>query len=158
MLKGRNAEKGATKKKEQQVGSPRRLEFGVDIGENGGHQAVARHGVKHAGLSQQHHQDHGRKSANDAKLHQVIHPDVRRFVDGHRHRRRHAELGIRDHSCEDDGEQHVQHGADHQRADDADGHVLLRVLGLLRGGGDGVEADIGEEMVPAPIMMPLSPK
>ena len=30
-------------------------------------------------------------------------------------------------------------------AEDADGHVALRVLGLLRGGGDGIEADVGEE-------------
>ena len=32
-----------------------------------------------------------------------------------------------------------------QRAEDAAGQVALRVLGLLRGGGDDVEADEGEE-------------
>ena len=38
-------------------------------------------------------------------------------------------------------------GADHQRDDDADGQVALRILGFLRGGGNGVEADVGEENV-----------
>ena len=32
-----------------------------------------------------------------------------------------------------------------QRAEDADRHVALRLLRLLRGGGDGIEADEGEE-------------
>ena len=34
---------------------------------------------------------------------------------------------------------------DHQRTDDADRHVPLRIPALLRGGRDRVEADIGEE-------------
>ena len=42
-------------------------------------------------------------------------------------------------------DQHVEHGADRQRAQDADRHVPLRVLGLLRRGRDGVEADVREE-------------
>ena len=39
----------------------------------------------------------------------------------------------------------VQDGADHQRRDDADGHIALRIAALLAGRGDGVEADVGEE-------------
>ena len=39
----------------------------------------------------------------------------------------------------------VEQRADRERAQDADGHVALRVLGLLRGGRDRVEADVGEE-------------
>ena len=39
----------------------------------------------------------------------------------------------------------VEDGADDERGDDADGHVALRVLGLLGVGGDRVEADVGEE-------------
>ena len=42
-------------------------------------------------------------------------------------------------------DQDVEHRADQQGADDADGHVALGVLGLLRGGADGVKPDIGEE-------------
>ena len=37
------------------------------------------------------------------------------------------------------------HGADRERGEDADRHVALRVLRLLRGGRDRVEADVGEE-------------
>ena len=39
----------------------------------------------------------------------------------------------------------VEDGADDQRRDDADGDVALRVLAFFAGGGDGVEADVGEE-------------
>ena len=40
---------------------------------------------------------------------------------------------------------HVEDGADDQRPEDADRHVALGVLGLLRRGRDGIEADVGEE-------------
>ena len=43
------------------------------------------------------------------------------------------------------GNQDIEHGANQQRPDDADGHVALRILGLLRGGADGVKADVGKE-------------
>src|SRR3546814_12785302 len=39
----------------------------------------------------------------------------------------------------------VQQGAEHQRAEDADGHVALRILRLARRGGDRIEADVGED-------------
>ena len=39
----------------------------------------------------------------------------------------------------------VEHRADGERAEDADGHVALRVSRLLRRGGDRVESDVGEE-------------
>ncbi len=43
--------------------------------------------------------------------------------------------------------------------DDADGHVALRLLGLLRRGGDGVESDKREEhLSPPPRNTPLQPK
>ncbi len=49
----------------------------------------------------------------------------------------------------DSGEHHgyrdVEHGADNQRGDDADGNVALRILGLFRCGGDRVKSDVGEE-------------
>ena len=52
---------------------------------------------------------------------------------------------VGNHSSQQAGNQDVKNGADHQRSEDADGHVLLRVLGFLRGGRDGVESDVGEE-------------
>src|SRR5439155_2302093 len=36
-------------------------------------------------------------------------------------------------------------GANGKRAEDANGHIFLWVLGFLRRGGDGVETDIGKE-------------
>ena len=56
-----------------------------------------------------------------------------------------VELGVRHDAGRDAGDQDVEHGADQQRADDADRHVPLRVLGLLRRGAHRVEADVGEE-------------
>ena len=43
------------------------------------------------------------------------------------------------------GDQQVEHGADRERADQADRHVALRVLGFFGRGRDRVEADVGEE-------------
>ena len=58
-----------------------------------------------------------------------------------------VDLLPRHHAGEHGGHSDVEHGADDQRDDDADGQIALRVLGLLRGGGDGVEADVREEDV-----------
>ena len=41
----------------------------------------------------------------------------------------------------------IQHGADQQRGDDSDGQIALRVLGLLGGSRNCVEADVSEENV-----------
>ena len=46
---------------------------------------------------------------------------------------------------EADGDGDIEHGADDQRGDDADGQVALRIAAFFGGGGDGVEADVGEE-------------
>src|ERR1700748_3713610 len=43
------------------------------------------------------------------------------------------------------GPQKLEEGEDPKGADQSDRHVALRVLGLLGGGGDRVEADVGEE-------------
>ena len=42
-------------------------------------------------------------------------------------------------------DEHVDHRADRQRAEDADRHVARRVARFLRRGRHGVEADVGEE-------------
>jgi hypothetical protein len=39
----------------------------------------------------------------------------------------------------------VEHGADHQSAQDADGHVLSRVARFRSRGGDRLKAEIGKE-------------
>ena len=50
-----------------------------------------------------------------------------------------------DHAGERQAESYVKDCADGERAEDSDGHVALRILGFLRGGRHGVEADVGEE-------------
>jgi len=49
------------------------------------------------------------------------------------------------HQAERDGEHAVERGGERHGADEADGDVPRRVLGLLRHGAHGVEADVGEE-------------
>ena len=49
------------------------------------------------------------------------------------------------HARQQPGNQNVKDGANGQRAEDANGHIFLWVLGFLRRGGDSVEADIGKE-------------
>jgi len=46
---------------------------------------------------------------------------------------------------EDQSDSEIEDGADDQRGEDADGHGTLRVATLFAGGGDGVEADVGEK-------------
>ena len=53
-----------------------------------------------------------------------------RVVDGHRHRRRAAELGVRHEADHHRRHRDVEHGADRERAEDADRHVALRVAAL----------------------------
>ena len=51
----------------------------------------------------------------------------------------------RHHAGEHHRDADVEHGADDQRGDDADGHIALRILALFAGGRDRIEADVGEE-------------
>jgi hypothetical protein len=46
----------------------------------------------------------------------------------------------KDYGCQD-----IENRADPQGSEDPDGHIPLGVAGLLGGGGDDVEADVGEE-------------
>ena len=56
-----------------------------------------------------------------------------------------AVVGDRHDPGEDGGHRDVEDRADDERGDDADRQVAAGVLGLLRRGRDGVEADVGEE-------------
>lgn len=52
---------------------------------------------------------------------------------------------VRLHEAERDGEDTVERGGERHGADEADGDVARRVLGLLGHGAHGIEADVGEE-------------
>ena len=55
------------------------------------------------------------------------------------------EGGVLHHAEQHDRDADVEHGADDQRGDDAKGQVALRSLAFFGGGGNRIEADIGEE-------------
>ena len=50
-----------------------------------------------------------------------------------------------DQARQHEGNADVKNCGDDQRGDDADGNIALRILAFLRRGGNGVEANIGEE-------------
>ena len=49
------------------------------------------------------------------------------------------------HAEQDDGDADIEHGADDQRRDDAEGQIALRIARFLGRGGDRIESDVGEE-------------
>jgi len=62
------------------------------------------------------------------------------------------------HAGQDGCHGNIQHGRNHQGADDPERQIALRVTRLERGRRGGIEPDIGEEMMAAPCSTPLQPK
>jgi hypothetical protein len=110
-------------------------------------EAVARHRVEDAGLRIHQHEDHRGEADDRADLDDLREPAPGRaeIVDHDGDGIGNVELVVGHEQGHDRRHQHVDDGADDQRADDAERHVLLRVLGFLAGGRDRLEADIGEE-------------
>ena len=116
-------------------------------GEHFGQQAVAGHRVEDAGLAIHQHQDHRGQADDGAHLDGLGEPAPLRAqrIHGNRNRIGHVEQFVVDHQRHHDGDEDVEHGADQQRADDADGHVAFGVFRFLARGRDRFEADVGEE-------------
>ena len=125
----------------------RRLELRVHLAEDRRKQSVARHGEEDARLAHEHHQHHRREAGERADLDRVAQPRERGARRLHRDedRRGIVQLGVVHHARHDERHQDVQHGADGQRAENADRHVALRVLRFLRRGAHRIESDVGEE-------------
>ena len=119
----------------------------MDLAEHRRQQAVLRHRVEDARLAEEHDENHRGQAGDRADLHDGPEPRETRArrVDADRDRVGHVELGVLDDAREHERHRDVEHGADGERAEDADRHVALRILGLLRRGGDRVESDVGEE-------------
>ena len=115
--------------------------FGDDLGQ----QAVAGHRVEDPRLGQKHHQDDRAQAGDRPELDRARRATHVHRVDGHGDRVGNVELLVVHDAGHDEAGQAVEDRADRQRADDADRHVALGVLGLLGGGRDRVEADVGEE-------------
>ena len=110
-------------------------------------EAVVGHGIEHARLAQKHHQHDAGKAGQRAQgddVRRLVNPRSRnaRAIGASMLISRHGTMPVRTRR-----DSNVQDRADQQRSDDADGQVALRILGLLRRGGDGIEADVGEKYV-----------
>ncbi len=93
------------------------------------------------GIGQQHRGQPGQR----AELDQHREPRPADAVHRQRDRVGHAELAIRHQPGQHRAGGDVQHGAHRQRAKDAHWHVAAGIARLGRGGGNGLETEIGEE-------------
>ena len=66
-------------------------------------------------------------------------------IDRHSDRVRNIQVFVIDHQGHHNGHKDVQHRADQQRPNDANRHVLLRVLSFLARRRNGLKSDIGKE-------------
>ncbi|KAG1442095.1 hypothetical protein G6F57_018513 [Rhizopus arrhizus] len=127
-------------------GDVRGAEAGVDLAEEFRQQAVAGDGVGDAGLAHHHHQHHRGQAGDGADLDQGLQPRQGRVgLQRGGHRLVGAQQVVRHHAGQHRADDDVDDGAHRQRAEQADRHVALRVLGLAGGGGNRIEADVGEE-------------
>ena len=110
-----------------------------------GQQAVPGHGEEDARLAQQHDQHHGCQAEDRADLHQQRAPAHARCVNAQRHWIGDIQQLVVHQAGQHGGDQDVEDGADHQRTEDADRHIPLRILGFLGRRGNSVEADVREK-------------
>ena len=110
-------------------------------------QTVAAHREHDTRQAEQQHHNHGGQADHDAQRNDFRRPGGPRQLEagGQGRTVRLGKLFIGDHTGRDHGDQHVQHGDQTHAQGDAARYVAARVLGLLRGGGDHVEAQEGEE-------------
>ena len=109
-------------------------------------QAVAGDGVGDAGLAHHHHQHHRGQAGDGADFHERLQPGQGRVgLQRGRHRLVGAQQVVRHHAGQHRTDDDVDDGAHGQRAEQADRHVALRVLGFTGSGGDRIEADVREE-------------
>ena len=139
---GRNADEKAGDHRGE-VGSAKAL---VDAAENAGKQSVARHREPHAGLAElkdKQRRNHAHQRADENDQLDISEMQALQGVDDGRGV---VQQSLPGHQA---GEHHhhgdVKDRANDERGDDADGQVALRVFAFLGGGGDGIEADVGEE-------------
>src|SRR5262249_38046119 len=139
----------ASKKRHSNAGDdgndPGGLEPRVHGANESGQETVAGHGPKDACLSQHHHEDDGGEAGNGTQLYEARQPAQLSSVRRGGNRVRHVEVRIRGDAGGDARDQDVKHGTNNQGTNNADGHIALRVFGFLRGGADGVKADVGKE-------------
>src|SRR5664280_33624 len=126
-------------------GDPRGAELGMDFTGPLPQETVVRHGVKDSRLAEEHDQHDGAESGECAGVDDVTAPHLAGLADGERDGSTDVETIIVHDAGEQAGDEDVKDCADDQRAENADRHIALRILGFLCRGRDSVEADVGEE-------------
>ena len=122
-----------------------RTELRVHLAERDRQKAVLGHREEDAGLAEHQDEDDRAQAEDGAELDERGEPGEAHGVDALGDRLGDVELVVGDDAGEHVSHEDVEHRADGEGAEHADRHVALRVLGFLRGGRDGVEADVGEE-------------
>src|SRR5258708_21696550 len=128
-----------------QSGDPRSAKSRMDHAEHVGQQSVCGHGKEPPRLPQQHDHDGTAQPHQCADFDHQASPTYSSNVNADRQRIAHVQVFVIDQAAQNTGGQDVQHGADDQRTQNADGHDFGRVLGLLGGGGNGVKTAVREE-------------
>ncbi len=108
-------------------------------------QAVTRHRVKNARLPVQQHEHHGRQSCDCPDLHEHREPRQADLIHGLRDRRRIVQIRVRHDTDEHGRREDIEDGADDQRPENTDRHVLARVSRFGAGSRHGLEPDVGEK-------------
>ncbi len=91
-----------------------------------------RHRIEDSRLSEQHHQQDRAQAGQRACIHNVASPAHAGFANRQRNRSAHIQARIMYGSGQQERNQNVENGADHQRAENSDGHIALRIPGFLR--------------------------
>ena len=108
-------------------------------------QPVAGHRIENARLPQKHYQHHAGESGQSARRNQVGSLRQPTIKKSNGQRRFDIYRRPRHHARQYRGYQNVEYRAKHQRRDDSDGQVALRILRFLRGSGDRVKSDVSEK-------------
>jgi len=119
----------------------------VKLGKAFWKKSILSHGEENTRLTHHHHEDHGAEASDGTQLDERSEP-TEAFsctIDGQGHRGWDGEFLEWDDAGEDEGDEYVEDGAEQKGTKNPEGHVALRVFALLRCGGDGIEADVGEE-------------
>ena len=117
----------------------------IDPGEQWRQQTVPAHGQKDAGKPVIHDEHDRGQTGNGPRRHQAGPPRVAQAQGDIRHWRSDIEGGVRDRGGEQAGGQDIDQGADRQGCQNTDGQITLRITGLLRRGGDGIETQVGKD-------------
>ena len=118
---------------------------GADLREGGRQQAIPAHREEHPGLAEHQHHHHRGQAGQGADRDDGGEGGLADRTERRGQRRLGVDLVVLHHPGDDQGDGHVEHGDDGQRAEDAARQVPLRVAGLLRRRGDDVEPDEREE-------------